>query len=152
MKETTLCYIERDGKYLMLYRNKKENDQSAGKWLGIGGKLEKGEDKDACLLREVKEETGLTLKSFEYRARIEFISDIWDDEIMHLYTAKEFDGDITDCNEGDLAWIEKEKVMDLPLWEGDREFLRLLSEDAGYFDMRLVYKGDDLIETWYEIR
>lgn len=146
MLNTTLCYIEKDGAYLMLLRNKKDVDPSKGKWIGVGGKFEAGETAEQCLLREVKEETGLTLKNYRQRAFITFISDEWEDEYMYLYTADEFEGELTDCNEGVLKWIAKEDIFDLNLWEGDRHFLRMLIDDEPYFEMKLVYKKDQLSE------
>ncbi len=147
MKETTLCYIEKDGAYLMLHRTKKKQDINAGKWIGVGGHLEMGETPDACLLREVKEETGLTLRAYAFRGIVDFYSDVASAERMYLYTATEFFGDLIPCNEGELAWIPKAEVSDLNLWEGDREFLPLLASDAPYFEMELRYAGDRLIEV-----
>lgn len=148
MKETTLCYIEDGSKYLMLHRTKKKNDQSQGKWLGVGGKLEPGESVDECLLRETTEETGLTLTAYQYRAKIYFYSDIYEDEIMHLYTATEFVGKLTECNEGELAWIEKPEVLDMTLWEGDRIFLKkLLEGNAQPFELKLYYEGETLVHV-----
>ena len=145
MKECTLCYLEKDGKYLMLYRNKKKNDPNKGKWIGVGGKLEKGETPDMCLVREVKEETGLTLNSFRKRGIVDFVSDEWEPEIMHLYTSDDFTGTVdTDCNEGDLKWIEIKKVPELPLWEGDRIFLEKLTRNEPYFEITLHYTGEKL--------
>lgn len=146
MKETTLCYIEQNDSYLMLLRNKKKIDMNKGKWIGVGGKLEIGETIEECLLREVYEETGLTLKNYNYRGKILFISDEWDSEIMHLYTADDFEGSLTECLEGELRWIPKDKIMDLNLWEGDRAFMKMLMEDEPYFEMKLVYQGDKLCE------
>jgi len=146
---TTLCYIEKDGKYLMLLRNKKENDLNEGKWIGIGGKFEKDETPDQCLLREVKEETGLTLTEYKLRGVIGFISDKWDDENMYLYTATGFEGELNyDCSEGDLKWIDKDKVMDLNLWEGDRLFLPRLIAGENDINMALHYEGDELVRVW----
>ncbi|MBQ8166838.1 MAG: 8-oxo-dGTP diphosphatase [Lachnospiraceae bacterium] len=153
MKLTTLCYIEKDDSYLMLYRNKKEQDQSKGKWLGIGGKLEEGESPEDCVLREVYEETGLKLNSFTSRGVITFISDIWDDELMFMFTATDFEGDITEkCNEGELAWIKKSEIMDLNLWEGDRYFLQDLIDGKPLVNMKLTYEGDRLVscEKYYD--
>lgn len=125
MRDTTLCYIEKDNCFLMLYRNKKKNDLNAGKWIGVGGKCEPGETPDECLLREVWEETGVKLTSYRKCGVIDFLSEIWPDERMYLYTADSYEGEINmNCPEGELAWIPKEKVMDLNLWEGDRIFLK----------------------------
>ena len=135
--DTTLCYIEKDGKYLMLLRNKKENDLNEGKWIGIGGKFEKDETPDECLLREVKEETGLTLTDYKLRGVIGFISDKWDDENMYLYTASEYTGELAaECDEGELRWIDKNEIMNLNLWEGDKVFLPRLI--AGEDDIRMT--------------
>lgn len=145
MKETTLCYIEQNNQYLMLHRTKKLLDPNEGKWIGVGGKLEPGETKEQCLVREVKEETGLKLLDYEYRAKINFYSDIYEEEIMYLFTATSFTGDIIECDEGDLAWVDKEKVMNLNLWEGDKIFLqRLLQNDGEIFELSLYYEGDKL--------
>ena len=181
---TTLCYIEKDEKYLMLLRNRKAKDMNKNKWIGVGGKLEEGESPEQCLLREVKEETGLTLTSYSFRGIITFVSDEWGTEYMFLYTADGFVGalmgepvekpdtvlsddknkmddnstcgfsnkskcdvgdEIFKCPEGELKWIDKRDVPTLNIWEGDREFLKLLAEDAVPFSMRLEYKGDKLV-------
>ena len=145
---TTLCYIEHDGKYLMLHRVKKDKDINKDKYIGVGGHFEYGESPDECLLREVKEETGLTLTSYRARGIITFVYGQDVTEYMHLFTADGYTGDMLDCDEGELVWIEKEKVYDLPIWEGDRVFFRLLEEDAGFFSVKLVYSEDDeLTET-----
>ncbi len=149
---TTLCYIEQDEKYLMMHRVSKKQDPSAGKWIGVGGHFREAESPDECLLREVKEETGLELTSYRLRGIITFISDEWGYEYMFLYSAEEFKGNSEEaamaayCDEGILKWIPKDKIPELNLWEGDRIFLKLLLEDAGFFTMKLVYKGDELIE------
>lgn len=147
MRETTLCYIERDGQYLMLHRTKKSSDANHDKWLGIGGGLEPGETPEACLLREAWEETGLTLTLYRYRGVVFFRSDVWEDEVMHLFTATGFEGEMRVCDEGDLAWIDKSKLMELTLWEGDRIFLRLLDKDAPFFHLTLCYRGDTLVRA-----
>ena len=145
---TTLCYIEHDGKYLMLHRVKKDKDINKDKYIGVGGHFEYGESPDECLLREVKEETGLTLTSYRARGIITFVYGQDVTEYMHLYTADAYTGDMLDCDEGELVWIEKEKVYDLPIWEGDKVFFRLLEEDKGFFSVKLVYSEDDeLMET-----
>lgn len=146
MKNTVLCYIEKDGKYLMLNRNKKENDCNGGKWIGVGGKIEENESPTEALLREVKEETSLVLNNYRLRGIITFVSDIWEGEYMFLYTSDSFDGKICECDEGELHWVEKERVFELPLWEGDRVFLKYLNEDRDFFNLKLVYEGDTLIE------
>ena len=140
---TTLCYIEQDNKYLMLHRVKKENDINKDKYIGIGGHFEYGESPDECLLREVKEETGLTLTSYRPRGIITFV--YGDDvvEYMHLYTSEDFKGEIGACDEGELVWIDKDKVYDLNIWEGDRVFFRLLEENRVFFLLKLVYNVND---------
>ena len=147
MSNTTLCYIEKDGQYLMLLRNKKKVDLNKGKWIGVGGKFEMGESPEECLLREVYEETGLTLLDYRLRGIITFVSDEWGTEYMFLYTASSFEGELAECNEGELRWIPKDEIMDLNLWEGDREFLKLLAEDAPFFSMKLQYQGDNLMDV-----
>jgi len=147
MKKTTLCYIERDNQYLMLHRVKKKNDLNQDKWIGIGGHFEAGETAEDCVLREAKEETGLTLTSYRLRGVIEFISDRWEAEAMYLFTADGFAGEMIDCNEGNLEWVDKERLIDLKLWEGDYIFLKLLDKRETYFDMRLVYEDDRLVEA-----
>ena len=144
MKETTLCYIEQGSRYLMLHRTKKEGDENRDKWIGIGGHIEPGETPGACILRECREETGLTLLDCRYRGIVHFRSDIYPDEEMHLFTATRFEGNMTDCDEGELAWIDKKKLFDLTLWEGDRIFLRLLDERRDFFDLTLEYAGEAL--------
>lgn len=147
MWNTTLCYIEQDGQYLMLHRVKKENDINRDKWIGIGGKFEDKESPEECLLREVREETGLTLTSYTYRGIVTFVSDQWDTEYMHLFTADGFTGDLIDCDEGTLEWVPKEQVPDLPTWAGDRIFLDLLTRDVPFFSLKLAYEGDDLVQA-----
>ena len=147
MKLTTLCYIEKDGKYLMLHRTKKKNDQNHDKWIGVGGKFEDRESPDECVIREVREETGLTLTKYQFRGIVTFCSDEWEDEYMHLFTATEFEGDLIECNEGTLEWVDKEQVLSLPTWAGDHLFLeRLLSDDPAFFSLKVVYEGDRLVE------
>lgn len=146
MINTTLCYIEKDNKYLMLHRTKKENDINEGKWIGVGGKFEKDETPEECLLREVKEETGLILQKYKLRAVITFISDRWQTEYMYLFTASEFTGELIPCNEGDLQWIAQDKVLDLNIWEGDRIFLKKLMEEDNFFTMKVMYQGNQLVE------
>ena len=145
MKNTTVCYIEKDGRYLMLHRTKKKNDTNSGKWIGIGGKIEKGETPLECIKREVKEETGLTLNNPNYRGIINFVSDVFECETMHLFTADSFEGKITECDEGDLKWIDKTALSEYPMWEGDALFLKQIETDAGFFELTLTYKGDKLI-------
>ena len=147
MNFTTLCYIEKGNKYLMLHRISKKKDGNKDKWIGVGGHFEKGESPEECLLREVKEETGLELTSYQFRGIVTFISDEWPDEYMCLYTADKYTGDIGNCDEGELVWVEKEKIMDLNIWEGDKIFLKLLMENQPFFSLKLEYKGDKLVNT-----
>lgn len=141
---TTLGYLERDGAYLMLHRVKKENDLNHDKWIGIGGKFEEGESPEECLIREAWEETGLTLTDYQYRGIVTFVSDEWEGEYMHLYTATGWTGELKECDEGVLEWISREKMKTLPQWEGDKIFLRLLEEGAPFFSLKLCYEGDRL--------
>lgn len=145
---TTLCYIEHDDSYLMMHRTKKEKDINKDKWIGIGGHFEYGESPDECLLREVDEETGLTLTSYTARGVITFIYGENVVEYMHLYTADGFTGEIHECDEGELVWVPKEKVMELPIWEGDKIFLRLLNERKDFFSLKLVYDVEGTLLEW----
>lgn len=148
MRNTTLCHIERDGKYLMLHRVKKENDLNRDKWVGIGGKFEENESPEQCNAREVFEETGLTLNDAKYRCVVTFVSDIWESELMHVFTAADFSGQIKECDEGELVWVDKTAVYSLPVWEGDKIFLRLIENPCQpFFSLRLEYKGDTLISA-----
>ena len=144
---TTLIYIEREGEYLMLHRTKKENDCNRDKLIGIGGKFEAGESPEECALREAKEETGLDLTSYRYRGIVTFVSDRWESEYMHLFTADGFAGELKECDEGELAWIRKDDLLALPAWEGDKIFLRLLDEDVPFFSLKLRYEGEALAEA-----
>lgn len=144
MKQTTLCYIEKDGCYLMLHRVKKERDENRDKWIGIGGKFQEGESPEDCLLRETKEETGLTLTDYRYRGLVTFVSDEWGTEQMHLFTAGGFSGALRECDEGVLEWIPRERLLSLPMWEGDRIFLDLLERNEPFFSLKLVYRGERL--------
>ncbi len=144
MINTTLCYLGRDGKYLMLHRVKKANDPSHDKWIGVGGKFEDGESPEECALRETREETGLTLTSYRYRGLVTFVSDRWETEYMHLFTADAWEGELTTCDEGELVWVEKSRLSTLPIWEGDKLFFRLLDEDIPFFSLKLTYVGETL--------
>lgn len=144
MRNTTLCQIERDGKYLMLHRVKKTVDENKDKWIGIGGKFEDGESPEECVLREVREETGLTLTDYRYRGLVTFVSDRWETEYMHLFTARGYAGTLHECDEGVLEWIGKAALLALPQWEGDRIFLRLLDTDEPFFSLKLRYEGETL--------
>lgn len=123
----------------MLHRTKKKNDENAGKWIGVGGKFEEGESPEECMLREVYEETGLKLNSWRFRGIVTFSYSTWETEYMHLFTADSFSGEIQDCNEGELRWIDKNEVLNLPIWEGDRVFLKLLNTDCLFFSLKLRY-------------
>ncbi len=148
MINTTLCYIEKDGKYLMLHRIKKENDLNQDKWIGIGGKFEDKESPLQCNRREAFEETGLILGKCDYRGIITFVSDEWPTEYMHLFTCCDFSGNIKDCDEGVLEWIDKQEIYNLPLWQGDKIFLKLIeSPSTPFFSLRLEYNGDTLISA-----
>lgn len=155
--DTTMCYIRQGDKYLMLYRNKKENDPNKGKWIGVGGKSLPGETPFECVTREVEEETGFVLLDCVYRGTVRFVSDMWENEDMHVFTATNFtfpsstplrDGlPLPECNEGTLSWIDQKDMFELPLWEGDVHFLRKLIADAGDISMTLVYEGDTLVRV-----
>ena len=146
MKLTTLCYIEKDDKYLMLHRVKKENDLNHDKWVGVGGKFEPDETPEECMLREVREETGLTLTKYQFRAILTFLSDEWETEYIHLYTASEFTGTLLECDEGNLEWIPKSEIDKLKLWEGDKIFFRLIADpDSPFFSLKMSYQGDELV-------
>ena len=147
MKQTTLCYIEQDGCYLMLHRVKKENDENKDKWIGIGGKFEDKESPEDCVLREALEETGLTLTSYRYRGLVTFVSDRWPTEYMHLFHADGFSGQLKSCDEGNLQWLPKEQLYSLPMWEGDRIFLDLLEQDVPFFSLKLAYEGETLVQA-----
>ncbi|MGM9573766.1 MAG: NUDIX hydrolase [Hominicoprocola sp.] len=142
---STLIYVERGDEYLMLHRTKKENDLNHDKWIGIGGKFEENESPEDCMLREAREETGLTLTSWRYRGIVTFLSDRWETEYMHLFTADGYSGTLRQCDEGDLAWIKKSELLKLRLWEGDKIFLRLLDSDEPFFSLKLKYEGDTLV-------
>ena len=147
MLNTTLCYIEQGDKWLLLHRVKKKNDVNSGKWIGLGGKLEPGETPEQCLLREVAEETGLTLTRYRYRGLVTFLSDRSGVEYMHLYTADGFTGELQPCDEGTLEWVRKLDFIGLPQWEGDRIFLRLLEQGEECFTLVLQYRGDKLVRA-----
>ena len=136
---STLCYLEKDGQYLMLHRVKKKNDMNEGKWIGVGGHFEDGESPEECVLREVKEETGYTLTSYQYRGVVTFVFAEEETEYMSLFTADGFTGEPIECNEGVLKWIDKKEVLNLNLWEGDKIFLKLLDEKIPFFSLKLVY-------------
>ena len=144
---STLCYIEKDNQILMLHRTKKSIDPNGGKWIGVGGKLEQNESPDECIIREVYEETGLHIQP-QLRGTLTFILPKWENELTFLYTSNNFEGTLKECNEGQLHWIDKDKVLDLNLWEGDKHFLPKLLETNDFFTMKLVYdKEDQLLEV-----
>ena len=147
MHNSTLCYITRGSDVLMLHRVKKKNDLNQDKWIGVGGKFEGEETPDECLLREAREETGLTLTSWRCRALVTFLSDVWEGEYMYLFTADGFEGTLKECDEGDLQWVSREFLDALPKWEGDKIFLELLWKDAPFFLLTLRYSGDTLLEA-----
>lgn len=144
---TTLCYIEKDDRYLMLHRVSKENDINKDKWIGVGGHFEPDESPEECLLREVREETGFTLTSYRFRGIVTFISDKWQTEYMCLYTADGFEGEMTECEEGVLTWVLKSEIENLTIWEGDKIFLKLLADEAPFFSLKLRYEGEKLVEA-----
>ena len=129
----------------MLHRTKKVNDENHDKWIGVGGKFEEGESPEECMLREVLEETGLTLTAWRYRGIVTFVSDEWGGEYMHLFTADGYSGELKSCEEGELEWVEKERLYSLPIWEGDKIFLRLLDSEQPFFSLKLRYEGERLV-------
>ena len=153
MKNTTLCYLEKNGAYLMLHRTKKENDENKDKWIGIGGKFESGETPYECAYREILEETGLKPNSLSYRGIVTFVSDIYGTEYMHLFKATDFCAEMMrdGCDEGELVWIEKSKIEELNIWEGDKIFLRLLDTEKRFFSLKLCYEADRLIYNKIEL-
>ena len=152
MINTTLCYIEQNDAYLMLHRIKKKNDMNHDKWIGIGGKFESGESPFDCVRREIKEETGLIPQKLAYRGIITFVSNEYGTEYMHLFTCKDFSGNILEsCEEGDLVWVKKEDVYNLPIWEGDKIFFKLVESEERFFSLKLEYEKDKLISHKLEI-
>ena len=149
MFHCTLCYLESEkGEYLMLHRVKKKNDVNHDKWIGVGGKFEEDESPEECLLREVREETGLTLTRWRFRGIITFVAEGHETEYIYLYTADQWTGEMIECNEGDLEWIPKGKVCDLPIWEGDKIFFRLIENpDSPFFSLKMAYRGDELVQA-----
>ncbi|MBO5248788.1 MAG: 8-oxo-dGTP diphosphatase [Clostridia bacterium] len=145
MKNTTLCYLYRDDEVLLLHRVKKAHDLNEGMWVGIGGHFEENESPEECALREVREETGLTMTEFRYRGIVTFVSDRYEGEYMHLFTATKTTGTLNeDCNEGILQWVKKERFAELPQWEGDKIFLKLLDDNVPFFSLKLEYVGNVL--------
>lgn len=144
MLQTTQCYLERDGQYLMLHRTKKINDENHDKWIGVGGKFEDGESPEDCMRREIREETGYSVTGWRYCGIVTFVSDVWPAEQMHIFVCTEWSGDEIVCNEGDLQWIDKQDLLKLTMWEGDRIFLKLISQQTPFFSLKLTYQGDVL--------
>ena len=144
MDYTVLCYLKKDNQYLFMLRNKEKNDLNEGKWIGVGGHIEPGETKEEALIREIKEETGFTIKSFSYRGEILFINNDYQ-EIMYVFTSDDFIGEMIECDEGELSWIDKDKILDLNLWEGDRYFLKPLLNSDKMIKMEMRYKDKQLI-------
>ena len=147
MKITSLCYIEQNGKYLMLHRIVKENDENKDKWIGVGGKFEDKESPEDCAIREIKEETGLNVRKLDFRGIVTFVSDKWPTEYMHLFTCTDFDGDIIKCDEGELEWIGKNDLLGLNIWEGDKIFLKLIADKRPFFSLKLEYEGEKLVKA-----
>jgi 8-oxo-dGTP diphosphatase len=152
MKQTVLCYLEKDGQYLMIHRIKKENDENRDKWIGVGGKIEAGESPFDAARREIFEECALSPDKLDYRGIITFVSDLYGTEYMHLFTSSDFSGEVSyDCDEGVLKWVKKEDIPTLPIWEGDKIFLSLLDTERRFFSLKLVYEGDTLIDHVLEM-
>ena len=147
---STVCYIEKDNKYLMLHRTKKKNDVNKDKWIGIGGKFEERESPEECIVREVKEETGLTLKSYKLRCIVTYVSPSWETEYMYVFTSDDFEGELaSECNEGDLQWIYKSQIANINTWEGDKIFIEKMQNDDNFFTLKLEYNEDKLVN--YEL-
>lgn len=146
-RQTTLCYIEKGDEYLMLHRIKKKNDENRDKWIGVGGGLEYGESPEDCMKREISEETGLEATDWQYRGIVTFVSDEFGTEYMHLFRVTSWHGTLHECSEGVLEWIPKRRLPELPAWEGDRIFLKLLESDSPFFSLKLVYRGEKLVSA-----
>ena len=152
MKNTSLCYIEKDGAYLMMHRIKKKNDENHDKWIGVGGKFEAGESPFDCARREILEECGVSPKNLRYRGIVTFVSDEYGTEYMHLFTSDGYEGEIDyNCDEGRLEWVKKEDIPALPIWEGDKVFFDLLDREERFFSLKLEYKKEKLISSTIEV-
>lgn len=147
MQNTSLCYLEKDGKYLMLHRIKKKNDVNLHKWIGLGGKFLEGESPEECAKREIFEESGLTVKRLKYHGIVTFDCPPYPTDYMHLFTATEFEGELKDCDEGSLEWVSKKELKNIPIWEGDYIFFDLIDNNAPFFSLKLSYRGDELVEV-----
>lgn len=147
MKNSAICYINNGDKYLMLHRVKKKNDINEGKWIGVGGKFEKDESPEECIIRETKEETGLDLKRVVLRGIVTYVNPDWETEYMYVFTSDDFSGELIECNEGDLEWIDKKDLFKYNMWEGDKVFLKILLETNKFFSAKFIYDGDELLET-----
>ena len=147
MIDSTLCYLYRGDEVLMMHRTRKKNDMNHDKWIAIGGRFEEGESPEDCAIREVREETGLIMTSWRYRGIVTFVNDLYETERMHLFTSDEYTGELTDCDEGELVWMKKTALDELPQWEGDRIFHRLLDEEIPFFSLKLVYSGERLLSA-----
>ena len=146
MDKTVLCYIQSGNRVLMLYKNKRPNDPNLGKWLGVGGHIEDGEKPEDAVKREIKEETGLIVLDYVKRGQVLFVNDDYQ-EMMYIYTVDNFVGSLIECDEGDLKWFDKSEVKNLNIWEGDKEFLDILFNEAIYFEMELYYSNGKLVRS-----
>ena len=147
MIDSSLCYLLRGDEVLMMHRTRKKNDMNHDKWIAVGGRFKAGESPEECALREVREETGLTMVDPQYRGIVTFVNDLYETERMHLFTTETFTGEMTDCDEGELVWLPKDELLTKKLWEGDKLFLRALDERSDFFTLKLRYEGETLVES-----
>ena len=147
MIDSSLCYLLRGDEVLMMHRTRKKNDMNHDKWIAVGGRFEAGESPEECALREVREETGLTMGDPQYRGIVTFINDLYETERMHLFTTETFTGEMTDCDEGELVWLPKAELLAKNIWAGDKLFLRALDERPDFFTLKLRYEGETLVES-----